>query len=200
MVKLRWQSWPAGALPANAIHRATGAPPPAFTTAPARHPLTQGEPVTEEKLARPGEGGVMAGLIAPGMRAVAVPLRDDSAAGGFIQPHDRVDVIWTPRISDNGKTDKSARTLLHGAKVLAIGKTLQPRATASGDGRNATLELTPAQARIVADARAGGEITLTLIGAGDSETTSASSAEDAGGGTTVRMLKFGRQSLAGTPN
>ena len=192
---LRWQPWPVAAVPKDAVRRMANAVPPAFKPAPARHPIAEGEPITDAKLARPGEGGVMAALIAPGKRAVAVAVRDESAAGGFIQPHDRVDVLWTQRLGDTGAGAKSgARTLLRGAKVPAIGKALGARDGASADGRTATLELTPEEARIVADAKAGGEISLALLPAADL-TGAPLAAEAAASPPAVQMMKFGRRSV-----
>jgi pilus assembly protein CpaB len=192
---LRWRPWPADAVPSGATQRRPGAPAPAFEPAPARYPLIEGEPVAAEKLARSGDGGVMAGLIAPGMRAAAVPVREDSAVGGLIQPRDRVDVLWTPQAGEAPGKRPQTRTLLRGAKVLAIG-----RATEAGgrgaEGRTATLELTPAQARLVAGARAGGEISLALIPAADVAEVKADSPEDAMDDApppAVKIMKFGRQ-------
>jgi pilus assembly protein CpaB len=196
---LRWQPWPLASLPKGGTWRGAGEAAPTFTPAPARQPIAEGEPVTDAKLARPGQGGVMAAMIAPGKRAVAVAVRDESAAGGFIQPLDRVDVLWSQRAGDSGgNTKPAARTLLRGAKVLAIGKAIGGgRDTSSGEGRTATLELTPGEARIVADARAGGEISLALIPATDIAEASAA-LDDAGAQETrplqaVQILKFGRQ-------
>jgi pilus assembly protein CpaB len=193
---LRWQPWPAAAVPKDAIRRMANAIPPAFKPAPARHPIAEGEPITGAKLARPGEGGVMAALIAPGKRAVAVAVRDESAAGGFIQPHDRVDVLWTQRLGDagGGAAKSGARTLLRGAKVLAIGKALGARDSAAAEGRTATLELTPEEARIVADAKAGGEISLALIPAADVAGAPVAAEGAASPPPAVQMMKFGRRS------
>jgi pilus assembly protein CpaB len=190
---LRWQPWPVDALPKDGMRRMANGLAPAFEPAPALHPIAAGEPVTDAKLARPGQGGVMAALIAPGKRAVAIAVRDESAAGGFIQPLDRVDVLWTQR--SGGAAKSGARTLLRGAKVLAIGKALGSRDSASGDGRIATLELTPEQARIVADARAGGEISLALLAAADKAGVPIASGDDANRPRqAVQIVKFGRQS------
>jgi pilus assembly protein CpaB len=196
---VRWQPWPAAALPKDGIRRAANEAPPTFIPAPARQSIAEGEPISEARLARPGQGGVMAALIAPGKRAVAVAVRDESAAGGFIQPQDRVDVLWTQRAGEPGGAAKSgARTLLRGAKVLAIGKALGARDGASGEGRTATLELTPGEARIVADARAGGEISLALIPAAEIAGAPASPGDGAGQPEdpprqAVQIVKFGRQ-------
>lgn len=195
---LRWQPWPAPALPAGSIHRRHGAAAKPFKPALARYPLIEGEPLAEAKLLRPGEGSVIAALILPGRRAVAIPVREDSAAGGLIQPSDRVDLLWTRQKADRLGSGPATRTILRGVKVLAIGNSVQARGKGA-EGRTATLELTPKQARIVATARAIGEISLALIPAGDGAALAAHDIADdwdiePGGG--VQMMKFGRQSAA----
>ncbi|WP_170936955.1 MULTISPECIES: Flp pilus assembly protein CpaB [Rhodomicrobium] len=178
---LRWQPWPAAAIPEAAIARGPGRPAPDFAPGLARFPLLAGEPVAEAKLIRPGDGGAMAASIAPGMRAVAIAMKDESAAGGLIQANDRVDVLWT-RQAQNGPP--AARTILHGAKVLATGK---------GGARTATLELTPEQARRLAARRTGGEISLALMATADLAQTASADEADEAPGEPVKIMKFGRQ-------
>ena len=191
----RWQPWPAAALPKDAIRRVGNAAQPAFTPGPARHAIAEGEPISDAKLVRPGEGGVMAALIAPGKRAVAVAVREESAAGGFIQPLDRVDVLWTQRTdAGTGGAKSGARVLLRGAKVLAIGKALAAKDAGSAEGRTATLELTPEETRIIADVRTGGEISLALIPAADAPSASGPAEGAANPPPAVQILRFGRRS------
>ncbi len=198
---LRWQAWPDAAIPEAAVARRAGAAAPKFQPAPARYPLLAGEPVSDSKLARPGDGSAMAALIAPGMRAIAVPIKDESAAGGLIQPHDRVDVLWTSQRADAGAGAPLTRTLLRGAKVLAAGKA--PNAKSGGAAaRTATLELTPEQARIVAGARTSGEISLALIPAAEIAALPQPSAagEWDEQDKPVKIMKFGRQPAVHSDN
>ena len=58
-----------------------------------REPILANEPITNAKLVRGGEGNYLAVVLKPGMRAVAVSVSNDRAAGGFILPGDHVDVI-----------------------------------------------------------------------------------------------------------
>lgn len=188
---VRWQPWPGAALPAGSIRRAQGGGAFPFEAAPARFALMEGEPLSQAKLLRPDEGSALAALLAPGMRAVSVSIREETAAGGFIQPGDRVDVMVTRKQGDAGREPSRAETLLRGVKVLAIGKALQAKVAASAGGRTATLELAPAQAGLLATAQVSGEVALALIGTADRAQA------DAGGGTDlpsgeVRVLKYGR--------
>lgn len=192
---LRWQAWPEDAVPNEAILRASGRSQDDFDKTYARYPMIEGEPVAMTKLITPGKGSHVAALIEAGKRAVAVPVREESAVGGLIEPNDRVDVLWSSNAERNALGQPHARTLLRSVKVLAIGKSIRADVAPSGN-KTATLELTPEQARIVAGARISGEISLTLIPPTDQtavtslpETPAIDSAP-----TPVRMLKFGQGS------
>lgn len=191
---LRWQSWPGDAVPSHALTRRAGTSSHPFTNALARFPLIEGEPLAETKLVRPGEGGFAAALITPGMRAVAVPVKEESAAGGLIQPNDRVDILWTQRASDSRTARPVTRSILKGVKVLAIGSSLEGRQE-RGTSRTVTLELTPKQSRIVESAKAGGEISLALLPVTDLTALTddqASDGWDLDVKTTIKIMKFGR--------
>jgi len=193
---VRWQPWPRQALIAGSIQR-SGTAEARIDPAPARYPILAGEPVVEAKLARVGSGGVMASIMAAGKRAVSVPIREETAAGGFIQPQDRVDVLLTRKSRDGGTAKGTAELLLKGAKVLAIGKALDGRNGTTAQLRTATLELTPAQARRIAGAQPAGEISLALVAAADNGGDLQTSGDTAAGDELeqpVRTMKFGRRS------
>jgi pilus assembly protein CpaB len=189
--ELRWQPWPAASVPAGSIRR-TSADSPAgvpIEAATARYAMLEGEPISQAKLLRPNDGSALAALLAPGMRALSVSIREETAAGGFIQPGDRVDVMVTRKQGETGREPARSDILLRGVKVLAIGKALAGKAP--GAGRTATLEIAPPQASLLTAAQSGGDITLALIGSGDvgQEPVTASAADTT---AEVRMLKFGR--------
>jgi pilus assembly protein CpaB len=190
--EVRWQPWPALAIPDGSIRRNSGAEAGGalpFEPAPARALILAGEPIAPAKLIRPGDGSALAALVGAGLRAVSVPIREESAAGGFIQPGDRVDVLVTRRQAEGGASEPArGEILLRGVKVLAIGKTLQGKA---GSARTATLELAPPQASLVTAAQAGGEIALALIGLTD-DGEAAPQPPAALPVKDVRMLKYGR--------
>ena len=55
--------------------------------------IAAGEPILAKKLLKGGEGGYLAAVLTPGMRAVAISVNAENGAGGFILPGDHVDVI-----------------------------------------------------------------------------------------------------------
>jgi pilus assembly protein CpaB len=192
--QVRWQPWPRHALPAGGFHRernGSGGGKLPFEPAPARFYLIEGEPLSPAKLIQPEQGSALAALLSPDKRAVSVPIREETSAGGFVQPADRVDVIVTRKRGEASQAAAKSEILLRGVKVLAIGKALNGKGSG---GKTATLELTPPQARTLTAAQAGGEVTLALIGSAamtDGDFPTASIAEPA---TEIRVMKYGRSS------
>jgi pilus assembly protein CpaB len=189
--QVRWQAWPRGAVPSGSLTRLPGTPEGSLPVdpAPARSAMLEGEPVAASKLASAGSGSPLAHLLAPTMRAVAVPIREETSAGGFIQASDHVDVIVTAKRTDSGREAAHSEILLRAVRVLAVGKALSGKA---GGSRTATLELTPGQARMLISAQATGEISLSLIGTGEPRHDVAVTASVADPATEIRVMKYGR--------
>lgn len=172
--------WPAEALTANLVN--LDDQPDAksqFVNSLARQPLAQGETITRAKVIMAGDSGIMAALLKPGMRAVTTRISVDTAAGGFIQPGDRVDVIMRenfPIRRDNSATGQEssaernslyvAQTLFENVKVLAIDQTFttSPEGGAAIPGSTATFELSQSDAELLQEAEGYGDLYLTLRG------------------------------------
>lgn len=135
-----------------------------------REPILAGEPIVMRKIVRAGDSGYMAAYLEPGMRAMAIRVTVETAAGGFILPGDRVDVVLTREttLGNGGATegDRSkfiSSTVMQNIKVLAI-----DQSTHAGDdaqtviGATATLEVGPRDAEALALAKSEGELSLTL--------------------------------------
>jgi pilus assembly protein CpaB len=177
---LKWQGWPADAQmdsfidqekEAEALEKMVGAV--------ARFDIVAGEPVTKTKLQHPGTAGFMSVMLTPGMRAVSIEIETETAAGGFIQPNDRVDVILTREVENaNAQANPMAGIrsdlILANIRVLAIDHVYGTPPVEGGDeevrtgqgaviaGSRATLELTERDATLVNTARKAGDISLTL--------------------------------------
>ena len=94
-----WKQWPVEAVsPAFISNDLRPNADAELLNAIVRSPIVLGEPINEGKLVKAGDSGVMAALLRPGMRAVTTRISVDTAAGGFIQPGDRVDLILTQTI------------------------------------------------------------------------------------------------------
>lgn len=170
---LQWKQWPAEAV--NQEFISSDMRPGAveeLSGAVVRAAIYAGEPISEKKLVKAGDQGLMAALLKPGMRAVTTRISVDTAAGGFIQPGDRVDIIQTlelPRDRTNTQTNKKlyiAKTVFENVHVLAIDQTFTvPEAGgATVIGSTATFEMSQGDAELLQQTIAQGDISLTLRG------------------------------------
>jgi pilus assembly protein CpaB len=135
-----------------------------------RAPLVAGQPIGDTSVVRAGTAGFLAATVKPGLRAIGVSVTAQTSAGGFILPNDRVDVVLTRDIS-NGSSKKEfvSQTILRDVRVLAIDQTAkQEKDKDSVVGKTATLELTPAQSEVLAQAEQQGIVSLALRALGDS--------------------------------
>ena len=168
---LRWQPWPKDQLPPNAIaHSLQPHGLEEVKGAIVRSTFDIGDPLKSDRLVKGSGSGFMAAVLANGKRAVAIDLSDQgkSAAGGFILPNDRVDVIRTFHPDDAPGTFTS-ETILSNIRVLASAQSVQER---SGErtviGSTATLELSAEQAEKAILAQRTGQLTLALRAITDS--------------------------------
>ena len=167
----------AAAKPASAVasvtrvatDMATGGAKADYFGSVVREPILAGEPIVARKIVRAGDSGYLAAYLEPGMRAMAIKVTVETAAGGFILPGDRVDVLLTQQTSlsnldgANQASKFRSSTVMQNVKVLAIDQT-----TRAGDdeqsvvGATATLELRPSDSEALALAKSEGELSLVL--------------------------------------
>jgi pilus assembly protein CpaB len=186
---MTWQAWPQDSLNAAFIVAAAPAEPKSETAkvaatavdiakaaagakdpllvalvgAVVREPILANEPMTDRKLVRSGNAGILAITLETGMRAMAVPLSAESAAGGFILPGDHVDVVMTHQLEGAGAKRYASDTVLKNVRVLAIDQTTgAPKGGSAVVGATATLEVNSKQSEVLALSKAQGELTLVL--------------------------------------
>ncbi|WP_125256282.1 Flp pilus assembly protein CpaB [Brevundimonas fluminis] len=149
---------------------ATGGAKSDWLGAVVREPILAGEPMLDRKVVRAGDSGYLAAYLEPGMRAMAIRVTVETAAGGFILPGDRVDVLLTRemKLSDvagenSGRSRFATNTVMANVKVLAIDQTTSVDDDAKAVvGATATLEVRPADAEALALAKSEGELSLVL--------------------------------------
>ena len=204
--------WPAEAVTPNLIK--TEDQPDAkqeFINALARTPMVAGETLTREKVIMAGDSGIMAAILKPGMRAVTVRISVDTAAGGFIQPGDKVDIILRenfqvrrPQNDTSARTIERdnifiAKTLFENVKVLAIDQTFTtgPENGAAIPGSTATFELSQPDAELLQESTGYGDIFLTLRGVNGANYKARSAAritrteEEEAAPTTISVFRAG---------
>lgn len=188
---LRWQPWPKHSINPGFISR--DSKPDALGSLNGvlvRSQFVTGEPIREEKLAR-GPSGMLASMLPSGKRAVAIRVSAESAAGGFILPNDRVDVIQSSSVTDSGRAEYRIRTVIRNIRVLAID---QQADEAKGQlvvvGKTATLEVTPAEAEALASAQASGTLSLALRSIADLDEETLQARDS---GVVVRVFRGGKR-------
>lgn len=217
-----WQDWPAAGLTpayitdgAPAAVKAEGAAGTAKDVANAagglfgdaaikslesavvREPFIAGEPMVARKIVKAGEGNYLSVVLGPGMRAMSVPVTVDTAAGGFILPGDRVDVLLTRTGGD--EKGQVTESILRNVRILAIDQTSAAAADAqSMVGAVATLEIAARDTELVAQAQAtakgGGTLALALRSYTDAGAPMTRGSGPAGKGQSVRVFRAGQAS------
>ncbi len=134
-----------------------------------RRAFAQGEPITTGAVVQPEGRGFMAAQLAPGYRAVSLEIDAQTAAGGYIQPNDRVDVLVTTRIdTPDGGEQVNSNIILEDVRVLALGETTQTQTSGEApqviQAAVAVLELTAEDSRVLALANEMGDLSLALRG------------------------------------
>ena len=193
---LVWQDWPENAIREDYIRQ--DAMPEAITDMSgtvARFEIFEGDPIRQQKLIRTDQGYLSA-VLDKGMRGVSIPVSADSASGGFVVPNDHVDVLLT---RSGGQTE----TILTNVRVLAINTRLgetgttgapadpeNPRAEIFGGAAIATLELDPAQAETVINARTLGGLSLALRSIVDFAATAEDSVKR---NAPIKIIRYGAE-------
>lgn len=131
--------------------------------------MEKDEAILAVKVTAPGEDAGLTSRLARGMRAFTIKVDVSSGVSGFLRPGDKVDVYWTGRIEIGAQTGRGDVTKLiqAGVQLIAIDQ------TAGGDLNNAviartvTVAVEPTQVASLAQAQSTGNLSLSLVGAGD---------------------------------
>ncbi len=214
---LSWQEWPeSGATGAFIEQKAEPEALEELAGAVARFAMVEGEPITRTKLVKPGDASFMAALINPGYRATSIEISPEAAAGGFILPNDRVDVVMTREIEtqhSGANTVQNFRSdlILANVRVLAIDGIYAPPDPEGGQGAlligsRATLELSERDTTLINAAKKAGELALALRSIGDLQSPQGATASGrvyrdgvAQGSDGVRVYRYGSETVAAAP-
>jgi pilus assembly protein CpaB len=179
-----WQTLPVASANPNFIKK-TDRPDAVhqFGGAIVRVPLASGEPIRDPAVVFAKGSGFLAAILPKGLRAAAMEVSAENAAGGFILPDDHVDVVLTRHDKTQqagGSSDKVvSETILRNIRVLAIDQAVEEKAGQKVVvGKTATLELTPDQAEALQLARQQGTLTLALRSLIDSQANSSDDDDD----------------------
>jgi pilus assembly protein CpaB len=136
--------------------------------------MSQREPILPSKISGPGARASIAAEIAEGMRAYTIRVTDVAGGGGHIFPGDRVDVVLTQDLVQNGLATETGKrpltdVVLQNVRVLAVNLNHNPSSTDPTVPSTATLEVDIPAAQKLAVAQDLGVLSLALRGSGSAE-------------------------------
>ena len=156
----RWVKWPKKGMPDYLVTEDNTSFYESLGETLARSEIFTGEPITEAKLVRPGNRGMMSALLTPGMRAVTMDVSSRQSAAGFILPGDRVDIFST--YEDDRQEGLASSIMYPNVRVLAVDQATAQDSEGAIVGRTITLELAPSQIAKFLTAREDGTLNLVL--------------------------------------
>lgn len=174
---LKWQTWPGQAF-GGAIVREGDKPAKEALTGRLIQKVSSGQPVLNSYTYKEGRGNVVAATLEKGMRAVAIPVKANTMAGGFIAPGDYVDVILTYSVDvdrDSASETESfikshvSETILKNVKILAVDQEASREEDKAKIAKTVTIAVDSKGAETVALASEMGDLTLSLRGLGDGD-------------------------------
>ena len=134
-----------------------------------RFAIPAGQPITQGAVVKPGDRGFLAAALAPGMRAVTVPVSAQSSVAGFVFPGDRVDLVLTQEVAGGGDGPplRVSETVLRNLRVLATDQRTDKQSDEEGKTvvstySTVTLEATPTIAEKISVAQTIGTLSLSL--------------------------------------
>jgi len=172
---LRWQIWPEGQVADNYLLKGKDAPE-ALSGAVVRLKIAAGEPVTNNRVVKPGDRGFLAAVLSPGMRAVSQAVTPVAGISGLVFPGDHVDVILAHLIKSDAPNSTPAfasETVLTDLRVLAIDQSTADIGGKPSVAKTVTFEVTPKQAEALEVASTLGNLYLSLRGLAGSDVADA---------------------------
>lgn len=160
---LEWRQWPKKGVAKSYVVKDKGKGGiNDFVGAVVRYGVSVGEPISQGRVAKPGDRGFMAAVLSPGMRAVSVPVNATSGIAGFIFPGDRVDMILSHNVKGGDDVARVSETILTNIRVLAVDQKTDDQQSKPAVAKTATLEVTPKQVEMIAVAVQIGRISFSL--------------------------------------
>jgi pilus assembly protein CpaB len=162
---LRWQAWPDDQVDQHYLVKEKSKPED-LSGAVVRLKISAGEPVTAQRVIKPGDRGFLAAVLSPGTRAISVPVTSTSGVAGLVFPGDRVDLILSHQIKTehdpNAAPRTASETVLSDIRVLAVDQTTNDQDNKPVLAKTVTFEVTPKQAEAIEVASDLGKLSLSL--------------------------------------
>lgn len=129
-------------------------------------PMEQYEAILAVKVTEPGEDIGLTTRLEKGMRAFAIRVDVASGVSGFLRPGDKVDVYWTGSIETGGGREDVTKLIQTAVRLIAVDQT-DDQISGTRIARTVTVAASPEQVAALAQAQSTGNLSLSLVGAGD---------------------------------
>ena len=123
------------------------------------------ESILAVKVTEPGRSAGITSRLKRGMRAFTIKVDVASGVSGFLRPNDLVDICWT------GTGDQIncgfTQLIQPGVEIIAIDQSANGKITGASIARSVTVQITPQDFALLAQAQTTGKLSLSLVGEAD---------------------------------
>ncbi|MDG1863346.1 MAG: Flp pilus assembly protein CpaB [Yoonia sp.] len=128
--------------------------------------MEKNEPILMAKVTEPGQNASITSRLTRGMRAFTIKVDVASGVSGFLRPQDRVDVYWSGSVrGENSQT--FTQLIKSGVEIIAIDQSANGEVDNASIARTVTVQVSPQDVAILAQAQSTGALSLSLVGSGD---------------------------------
>jgi len=163
---LKWQEWPETDDLAEMYVVENVRTADEFYGTVVRQGISNGEPISDNRMVRPGQQGFLAAVLDPGTRAISINIDATAGIAGFVFPGDRVDVILTLEVmqgaSETSVPHHASETILTNVRVVAMDQSTDDQTQEASVRSIATLEVSPKEVEIISVSRELGRLSLSL--------------------------------------
>lgn len=128
--------------------------------------MEKDEAIMAVKVTEPGEDIGLTTRLEKGMRAFAIRVDVASGVSGFLRPGDRVDVYWSGSINNGPDSGEVTKLIESSVRLIAVDQN-DAQLNGARIARTVTVAVKPEQVAALAQAQSTGNLSLSLVGAGD---------------------------------
>jgi pilus assembly protein CpaB len=176
---VEWKEWPKTAITEDFITKEMSQLFTKVTSSTTRELITRNEPIRVGSLVQPGDHGLLATLITPGMRAFTINIAQGASISALVAPNDYVDIVVADRKAANS-TAYTGKTVVRKVKVIAVDATLHESSEHKDatPPKSITLEVSPPEAEKLTAALKDNMASISLYSASDHTPKTAEAPEE----------------------
>tara|TARA_R110002051_G_scaffold70726_4_gene127233 strand:+ start:521 stop:1375 length:855 start_codon:yes stop_codon:yes gene_type:complete len=132
--------------------------------------MEKDEPVLAVKVTQAGEDAGITTRLDRGMRAFTIKVDVASGVSGFLRPTDTVDVYWSGSVGGEGN-QSFTQLIKSNVEIIAIDQSANGERNEASIARTVTVQVSPQDVAILAQAQSTGALSLSLVGDNDDTVT-----------------------------